>query len=106
MRRGPPGQKEPRPPRDFAYMAAVKSLPCCVCGKPGPSDAHHPICGRYSFRRAPDADAIPLCKRHHQNGPDAIHNGKEGWVARFGPDTRYIKRTRQALARRGVYPVS
>lgn len=29
------------PWRSEEYLAFVRSHPCCVCGKPGPSEAHH-----------------------------------------------------------------
>ena len=71
-------------------MRAVKALPCVVCGRAGPSDAHHCICDRYGTRRASDFDVIPLCKACHQDGPFAIHNGKASWVARNGPDWAFL----------------
>lgn len=80
-----------------AYMLAVKQLPCCVCGAPGPSDAHHVIHDRFSARKASDFDTVPLCKRHHQDGPDAIHNGKESWRAKYGRDYDYIEETREKV---------
>lgn len=90
-------------PREIAegkeYIGYVKRLPCCICGASPPSDAHHPISGRYGTRKAPDASVIPLCKAHHQWGPEAIHNGKSGWEARHGPDTDYIEQTRKRVDR-------
>lgn len=88
-----------KPKPDPAYLNFVKQMPCCICGRPGPSDAHHPICERWSQEKAPDRDAIPLCKKHHQWGPDAIHNGKESWVAKYGSDRDYIAGTQDAVER-------
>lgn len=95
---------------DVPYMGMVKQLPCVICGAPAPSDAHHcthrpnadephgytriPSAGK----RSGDRDTIPLCKRHHQNGPEAIHNGKESWRRKHGPDYSYIPATRAAVA--------
>ena len=79
------------------YIGLVKQLPCAVCGAAGPSDAHHVFHGRYGTRRASDFDVIPLCKRHHQDGPEAIHNIKETWAARHGPDYSYIEQTRKLV---------
>lgn len=84
-----------------AYMLMVKQLPCCICGAPPPSDAHHAICGRYSTAKSSDWDTLPLCKRHHQDGSEAIHAGKESWVAKHGPDTDYIPATRAAVVAMG-----
>jgi len=88
--RPPLGQKAPRPRPDPAYIARVKALPCVICHRPPPSDAHHVICGRYGQQRASDRETIPLCKGCHQVGPLAIHNGKASWVERNGPDYEFL----------------
>lgn len=76
---------------ELEYMGWVKTFPCFVCGESGPSDAHHPICGRYGGKRNNHLSVIPLCKACHQVGPLAIHNDKAGWVMRNGPDTDYSR---------------
>ena len=76
----------------LAHMAWVKTLPCAICGKPGPSDAHHVFHDRGSARKVSDWFVIPLCKSHHQEGPDAIHTDKRGWRERHGPDWSYLSR--------------
>ena len=81
-----------------AYMSKVKQLPCAVCGADGPSDAHHVIHDRFGSRKSSDFDVIPLCKRHHQDGPAAIHNGKETWRQKYGSDYDYIDQTRKAVS--------
>ena len=93
--RGPLGQKPPKPtPAEVRagrdWMGRVKTLPCAVCKRHGPSDAHHVIHGRYGTLKAPDRDTIPLCKIHHQDGPEAIHNGKATWMEKHGPDYSYL----------------
>lgn len=96
----PLGLKERKPKKDAKakrHMMMVKMLPCVICGKPPPSDAHHVICDRYSQSKASDYETIPLCKDHHQWGDDAIHNGKESWVARYGKDYDYLPRVRKML---------
>jgi len=97
-------QKPQKAARDKWYLAAIHDLPCAVCEAFGQVQtsrtiAHHTICGRYSQRKTPDRQAIPLCQEHHQ-GLDfvttdklAIHKGKAGWVAAYGPDTDYIAAT-------------
>lgn len=90
-----PRQKPAAPVRDREYLEAVKSLPCAVCGAPPPSDAHHCIHDRFGTRKVSDLDAIPLCKRHHQWGPEAIHSGKESWRKKHGPDWGFIEQTRE-----------
>ena len=103
----PPFQKragDPKPNR--AYLAAVRELPCVICEAFGelqssPTTAHHPICGRYGTRKAPDTTAIPLCCGHHQGDFDtskiAIHRERKAWVAKYGPDTDYTAVTQDRL---------
>lgn len=99
--RGPLGQKAPKPERGTAkakaHMARVKALPCGICGRPGPSDAHHVFCGRYGQSKASDFDVIPLCKFCHQVGPDAIHVNKRAWIERHGPDYGYLPEVSRQL---------
>lgn len=89
-----------------AYLAAIHELPCCICrayGEPqlSPTQAHHTICGRFSQKRTPDRQAIPLCEGHHQGLWDdskiAIHKGKRTWVEAYGPDTDYIAATQDKI---------
>jgi hypothetical protein len=81
------------------HMRQVKGLPCVICGSAPPSEAHHVICDRYGTRKANDFDTIPLCARHHREGPDAIHNGKASWVAKYGPDHAYLETVRRMLGK-------
>lgn len=83
-------QKSARPARDPDRLAKVKQLPCVICKAPPPSDAHHCIHDRYSQRKAPDSETIPLCKPHHQDGPEAIHSDKRAWREKHGPDYGYL----------------
>lgn len=91
--RGPLGLKEAPPERgtarSLAYMGIIKEMPCIVCMMPGPSDAHHVICGRYGQTKPSDFHTIPLCKEHHQGGA-GIHSGKRSWVSLWGPDHEYL----------------
>ena len=92
--------------KDPDYIHRIHNLPCCVCVAFGfeqtsRTEAHHTICGRYSQRKTPDRQAIPLCDGHHQAKYDktklAIHNGKKSWVDVFGLDTDYIAATQDEL---------
>lgn len=98
--------KQPKAAKDPAYLARVRELPCCICEAFGeqqlsPGTAHHPIHGRYSGRKRPDRESICLCDGHHQGTFDhsklAIHNGKEAWAEKYGPDTDYIAPTQDRL---------
>jgi len=99
--RPPLGLKKPRikngTKAGYEYMSKVKQLPCVICGSPPPNDAHHVICDRFGTNKSSDFDTIPLCKSHHQHGPYAIHNGKQSWVERYGPDHKYIEQTRKLI---------
>ena len=90
---------------DLAYMGRVKELDCCICGRAGPSDAHHcndkpPKLLEWIYQKLPwgcksgPRDTIPLCKRHHQDGPEAYHVSPESWNEANGPDYGYIEQTR------------
>jgi hypothetical protein len=55
------------------HRKLIAQLPCCVCGKRGPSDPHHLKHGRGSMTKAPDAWLVPLC-----SGMDGHHTGPNG----------------------------
>lgn len=69
------------------HMMAVKGLPCCACGAPPPSAAHH-VTGDKMPRN--DLRVIPLCWSCHQ-GPDGYHAAKRTWVERHGPDYGFLR---------------
>ena len=98
MRKPALGLKEPRAKPNPKHLAAVKMLPCVICYAPPPNDAHHCIHDRFGSRKVPDEQTIPLCKRHHQDGPDAIHNGKETWREKYGADHEYLALVADMLA--------
>jgi hypothetical protein len=88
----------PKPTRakpDPAYLAEVRRLPCAICRTTVGVEAHHPAQGRYSQRRAPDRDAIPLCRADH----DARHRHPAEWLARHGPEARLTAQTRETIAK-------
>lgn len=81
------------------HMARVKALPCVCCGKPGPSDAHHPICDRYGTRKVSDFQVISLCVEcHRYPHPNAIHTNKAAWIERNGPDYEFLPVVADMLA--------
>lgn len=72
------------------HIARVKALPCVICRRPGPSDAHHIICERFGQAKASDFEIIPLCKIHHQHGPESIHQNKRQWQEKHGADHEFL----------------
>lgn len=71
------------------YLALVRQLPCCVCGKPGPSEAHHlrATGRRGGAMRSPDRDALPLCASHHRDGVHRVGGKRElAWFKERGID--------------------
>ena len=94
--RGPLGLKEPKAKKNPAHLARVATLACVICGA-RPVHVHHCISGRYSQRKSPDIETIPLCWNHHQ-GPEGIHQDKAAWEALHGPDTRYLPVVARLLA--------
>jgi len=61
------------------HVGFVKELNCCVCGKSGPSHAHHILAGRVPGRRAPHFLTIPLCDLCH-SGKGGIHGDRTLWM--------------------------
>ena len=82
-----------------AHMARVKALPCVICWRSGPSDAHHVIHDRYGARKASDFAVIPLCVAcHRYPHPLAIHTDKAAWRERNGADFEFLPVVADMLA--------
>ncbi|KZY05235.1 MULTISPECIES: DUF968 domain-containing protein [unclassified Sulfitobacter] len=81
------------------HMKRVKALPCVICGKPGPSDAHHCIHDRYGTDKRSDFAVLPLCVECHRHPhPNAIHTAKQAWRDRNGPDYQFLPVVADMLA--------
>jgi len=101
-----PAQKPAKVKPDPNYLAAVRALPCCLCGLYGQTEAHHckdrPAYDEQGlYERMPgmgqkssDRDAIPLCAEHHR----MFHLKREEFHRMFGPDYGYIGQTRAVLS--------
>ena len=99
-------QKSPKAKPNPGYLAKVRELPCIICTSFGeqqasPTSAHHPIHDRFSTRKVPDEQAIPLCEGHHQGLRDtsklALHQAPSQWKRRYGADHEYIAVTQDRL---------
>lgn len=54
------------------YLDFIRSKPCCLCGKEGPSEAHHVAQGGVGMKGS-DMSCIPLCSEHHVLTEDKGH---------------------------------
>lgn len=84
------------------HLEKVKMLPCCVCKKAPPSDAHHCIgmeFGTGMGKKSSDFCTISLCKIHHQTGAFgiAVHNGTKTWEKNFKPQREYLEEVKRRL---------
>lgn len=80
---------------------ATRLNPQMVCCG-GRTTVHH--CIGIAFKgmgqKASDFETIPLCDRHHQNGPYAIHHmGQRVWEIAFGTQQEMLALTRERLQR-------
>lgn len=55
------------------HVETIKSMPCAVCGQPGPCDAHEINQGEWFT-------SIPLCKDCHQGPHNGIHGQRRIWT--------------------------
>jgi hypothetical protein len=78
--------------RERRHLAAVKEMPCGVCGAAGPSDAHHIEQGRQFL-------CIPLCKDCHQGSHNGIHGRKSIWNATKKTELSVLNDTIEILTR-------
>jgi hypothetical protein len=66
----------PKEPRlyDRAYLAWLRTKPCCVCGATGTTEAAHIRLNFFAGAMKPhDRNAVPLCSWHHRESPYAEH---------------------------------
>ena len=76
---------------DRQHLLSIKRLPCIVCGRLGPSHAHHTDTGM--GRKKNHHKAIPLCLHHHQ-GEQGIHTlGKKRWQMMYGSEAELLAKT-------------
>jgi hypothetical protein len=72
------------------HLALIRQLPCCITGKPGPSDPHHLKQGlaheRGVGRKATDRWAVPLCRAKHEEVERLGSRREHEWFAAQGID--------------------
>jgi hypothetical protein len=72
------------------HIERVKSLPCSVCGAPGPSDAHH-------IDQQEHWTVVALCKDCHQGSFNGWHGQKRAWLLRKMDELAALGRTIEGL---------
>ena len=77
--------------RERRHLAAVKEMPCGVCGAAGPTDAHHIEQGQQFL-------CIPLCYDCHR-GTNGLHGTKALWRVRKLDELKVLNDTIETLTR-------
>lgn len=73
------------PPRDEAYRAWIRTLPCAGCGIEGRSEAAHTGQDGGISMKASDYSCVPLCADCHTQAPGAYHRvGKRAFEREHG----------------------
>ncbi|MBP9131021.1 MAG: hypothetical protein KBF50_12165 [Steroidobacteraceae bacterium] len=57
------------------HLARVKALPCSICDRPGPSEAHHIRQGRHFA-------TVAVCEDCHRGAFAGWHGQKRAWAVR------------------------
>jgi hypothetical protein len=79
-----------KPVRNSAYLAWIRTLPCCVCRTTRWIEAAH-TGPRGLGQKSSDTSAIPLCAKHHRTGNDSYHKlGPRRFAAVHGLDIAAI----------------
>ena len=81
--------KQQRRSGDPAWLAWVRTLPCCSCGARPPSHPHHSTGGGMGMKSS-DRETMPLCARCHRS----FHDG----TGKFDGFTKAQRRLFQELA--------
>jgi hypothetical protein len=79
---------------ESAHMAAVKALPCSVCAKSGPSEAHH-------IKQGLHFTVVALCFECHR-GADGVHGTRARWRLYKADEIRALNNTIALLAAGGL----
>lgn len=74
--------------RSEPYLAYVRKHPCCLCGAPGPSEAHHwSHHGGVMGNKVDDYRTVPLCQEHHRYWHD---HGTLPGMERVGSERHFV----------------
>ncbi len=101
-------KRRTRSDSDPHRLMMIHALECVICAKfhlqqTSPTQAHHCIHGRFSTKKAPDEDTMPICEGHHMGLRDtskiALHREPKKWRELYGDDTDYLKHVNDKLRR-------
>ena len=110
-RKGKPAPRiKPQRQEDPQHLDALRRFGCWACREDGlgrvDAEPHHPRTGGKegpgAGQKAPDSEAIPLCRRHHnEQHPDSlsIHRNPIEFRARYGTEAEIRDRVAQAMQR-------
>ncbi len=80
-----------------AHLRNVRKLPCCVCCRPNPSEAHHlkqTGAGERGLAiKSTDRWAIPMCNLHHGEIERAGSKNEIAWFEERGVDALALANT-------------
>ena len=102
----PVRQKRGRFKPDPKRLDDLHECECIVCKTFGevqlsPVSVHHPICGRLSQTKTPDAFGLPFCDGHHQGDKDtskpSVHRDRAAFLDAYGPDHKFINIVRREM---------
>lgn len=97
--KGMTSRSKQRRKQDTAYLAFVRSQPCCDCGARYGVEAHHTggKADKAMGRKPPDNLAVPLCRRCHQHFHDKGHFISSGKYNEVLSTDEVVRRTREEL---------
>ncbi len=82
--------KKPLTAAERQHVARVKDLPCVVCDKPGPSEAHEIEQGLWFT-------SISLCTDCHRGGFNGLHGQRRMWAVKKMTELLALNRTIELL---------
>jgi len=102
-RRAQTAQPRKGPPRDEAYKAWIRTLPCLGCNAEGRSEAAHTGSDGGMSMKASDYSCVPLCANCHTVSAAAYHRiGKAAFEERhqleFAVEVRQLNAKWEAVA--------
>lgn len=76
--------------KERRHLAMVKELPCSVCDKPGPSEAHH-------IKQGSQYTCVALCPNCHRNQTLGWHGQKIMWAIKKMDEIDALNKTIERL---------